>query len=296
MNCPKCGAPANAGAKFCTSCGAAIPVSAPQPPAYQPVSSAPDPEAGKKICPICGGKIGMSRAKTTDKYLICGDCFKTARQSVSLQAATAMTLADYKRVLSTQVDSQQRLPSFHPSATVEPYLRVDEAARLWYIVPEKKNGIPIIHSYDEVVEYELLEDGNTVTKGGLGRAAAGAALFGGFGAVVGASTGRKRAKATASRLQLKITLNSMADPVAYINFIRGGEFKKDGMIYKNLERSAQQCLSLFQIMTQGNQQPAPAPQPQASAADEILRFKELLDMGVITPEEFEAKKKQLLGL
>ena len=35
---------------------------------------------------------------------------------------------------------------------------------------------------------------------------------------------------------------------------------------------------------------------QASAADELKKFKELLDMGIITPEEFDAKKKQLLGL
>lgn len=35
---------------------------------------------------------------------------------------------------------------------------------------------------------------------------------------------------------------------------------------------------------------------QASAADEIKKFKELLDMGIITQEEFDAKKKQLLGL
>lgn len=33
-----------------------------------------------------------------------------------------------------------------------------------------------------------------------------------------------------------------------------------------------------------------------SAADEIIKFKELLDAGIITPEEFNAKKKQLLGL
>lgn len=33
-----------------------------------------------------------------------------------------------------------------------------------------------------------------------------------------------------------------------------------------------------------------------SAADEILKFKQLLDMGVITQEEFEKKKKQLLDL
>ena len=35
---------------------------------------------------------------------------------------------------------------------------------------------------------------------------------------------------------------------------------------------------------------------QTSVADELKKFKELLDMGVITQEEFDAKKKQLLGL
>lgn len=33
-----------------------------------------------------------------------------------------------------------------------------------------------------------------------------------------------------------------------------------------------------------------------SGADEILKYKELLDQGVITEEEFRAKKKQLLGI
>lgn len=33
-----------------------------------------------------------------------------------------------------------------------------------------------------------------------------------------------------------------------------------------------------------------------SSADEIMKLKNLLDMGIITQEEFDAKKKQLLGL
>lgn len=41
--------------------------------------------------------------------------------------------------------------------------------------------------------------------------------------------------------------------------------------------------------TQGNVAPV-------SSADELKKFKELLDMGVISQEEFDAKKKQLLGL
>ena len=43
-------------------------------------------------------------------------------------------------------------------------------------------------------------------------------------------------------------------------------------------------------------EPAGAVIQQASPAEELKKFKELLDMGVITQEEFDAKKKQLLGL
>ena len=35
--------------------------------------------------------------------------------------------------------------------------------------------------------------------------------------------------------------------------------------------------------------------PQLSTADEILKFKKLLDQGILTQEEFDKKKKELLG-
>ena len=41
---------------------------------------------------------------------------------------------------------------------------------------------------------------------------------------------------------------------------------------------------------------APSVVQQISAADELKKFKELLDMGILTQEEFDAKKKQLLGM
>lgn len=49
-----------------------------------------------------------------------------------------------------------------------------------------------------------------------------------------------------------------------------------------------------EAMAAKNAPAAPAAAP--SAADELKKFKELLDMGVISQEEFDAKKKQLLGL
>ena len=39
-----------------------------------------------------------------------------------------------------------------------------------------------------------------------------------------------------------------------------------------------------------------AEKQQVSSADEIRKYKQLADDGIITIEEFEAKKKQLLGL
>ena len=47
---------------------------------------------------------------------------------------------------------------------------------------------------------------------------------------------------------------------------------------------------------QGNApQQGVAPQ-QVDAAEELQKYKQLLDSGVITQEEFDAKKKQLLGI
>ncbi len=54
-----------------------------------------------------------------------------------------------------------------------------------------------------------------------------------------------------------------------------------------------------QMKQQAAQAMANSSAPTSSNTDyiaELAKFKELLDMGVITQEEFDAKKKQLLGL
>lgn len=48
---------------------------------------------------------------------------------------------------------------------------------------------------------------------------------------------------------------------------------------------------------QGNKMQSATPSTdKQTAADEIKQFKELLDSGIITQEEFDAKKKEILGL
>ena len=57
---------------------------------------------------------------------------------------------------------------------------------------------------------------------------------------------------------------------------------------------------LLQSRQSGNKQEAVpvthVTQQSQSSADELMKYKELLDNGIITQEEFDAKKKQLLGL
>ena len=249
----------------------------------------------EKVCAICGKKVSLNYWKTKDKDIVCGECHKKVVQLVPQLQTPNLTVADYRSWLARVDEAHGQLDSFHETASVGDYLKIDEDAKQWYI-PVKKSKVPVIHSYGDVVSFELLEDGNSIASGGLGRAAVGGALFGGAGAIVGAATGKKKTKGTVTKLQLKVTLNDLSNPVEYIDFITS-EFKKDGFIYKTIESSAQKCLSYFEIMARENDAAqAAAPAPAASAADEIKKFKELLDLGAITQEEFDAKKKQLLGL
>lgn len=56
---------------------------------------------------------------------------------------------------------------------------------------------------------------------------------------------------------------------------------------------AKELKALIESLQNKDSQPETS---NTSDADELIKFKELLDAGVITEEEFEAKKKQILGI
>jgi len=71
--------------------------------------------------------------------------------------------------------------------------------------------------------------------------------------------------------------------------------------YERLEPNIAQIEMLESTLTQmlaaqQHSAMAAAAAPQISGADELIKYKSLLDSGIITPQEFEAKKRQLLGL
>lgn len=132
---------------------------------------------------------------------------------------------------------------FKPTKKVEKYIFVDDKHKKWCLPKSKQSKA--IYNYSDILDYELIEDGGTVTSGSLGRAIAGGLAFGSLGSVIGGMSGKQ--KPTCHKLQIKITVKDMKHPALFINFI-DYEVKKDSLIYKDCINSAQEIISLLQLM------------------------------------------------
>lgn len=78
------------------------------------------------------------------------------------------------------------------------------------------------------------------------------------------------------------------------NFFNENTFTWDGFKADNetMEEVANYCKKRIDEYKSGKHNKSSS---QISPADELKKFKELLDMGVLSQEEFDAKKKQILG-
>lgn len=252
----------------------------------------------KQVCSICGEDCGLNRYQIKDKGWCCHKCFKKAGLTMMSPIKT-MSAETIKGMIAKKEESLQQLKSLTITKDFGSYIKFDENNRKWFVPDGPFGGVknPVIYSFDDIIAFELLEDGNSITKGGTGRAIVGS-LFGGVGAIVGASTGKRKTKSTCTKLQIKITVNNMSTPAVYINLIVS-ETKTDGFIYKTAYSSAQNILSVLQVICENNKtlhETTSESTVVTSSADEIIKYKNLLDQGIITQEEFDTKKKQLLSL
>ncbi|NMF06243.1 DUF4428 domain-containing protein [Clostridium beijerinckii] len=249
----------------------------------------------KAICSVCNKEIGLNRYQIANKGWICKECLKKCGFSLGTPVRK-MTVEDIHKAINTRNEKEEELSLFNSTKKIG-NIEFDDNQRKWLVKNKNfvnKNVIPKIYNYKDIVDFELLEDGESIAKGGLGRAVAGGILFGGVGAIVGGVTGGKKSKPICTSLKIKITINDINNPAVYVDFINTST-KKSSFVYKTSFDLAQKCLSTLQVIVNGSQEEIKET-PISSDADEILKFKNLLDQGIITQEEFEAKKKQLLGL
>lgn len=208
------------------------------------------------------------------------DTFFEAYQTILPKVNAAMCEPDFEPVISKKVGR---------------FMLVDETNK---IVIFKVAFSKYTLKFTDIIDYELIEDDSSVMKGAMGKSLVGGVLFGGVGAIVG-STGKKTTRPTVDKMQLIIRTNNIKNPNIIIDLINS-QVKKSSSTYTYAFSEAQEAISVLNILTKVDNNRTSVQQnsevTQVSGADEIVKYKNLLDSGIITQDEFDSKKKQLLGL
>lgn len=248
-------------------------------------------------CSVCGQEAGLNRKRIANKEWICSSCYKNSNLRLTdfmSKPINKWTVDDFKIRIEANTINKDELEAFTPTKKIGSFVEFDDNRKKWLVLSSflgsrKKS---IVYNHSDIIDFDLLEDGESVAQGGLGRALVGGALFGGTGAIIGGVTGKRKQKGVCNSLELKITVNDMNNPAVFIKFI-AAPTKRNGIYFKTVYKQAQECLSMFQLIC--NQQ-NDSNGNEISQADELRKFKELLDMGAITKEEYESKKKEILHL
>lgn len=269
------------------------------------------------MCVICGRKLGaLSIKRAISDGVVCSYCLQRAGIGTLFdgQAFNTVSLKHYLPRYAMIVRS------FSPTKRdrTHHFLAVDERNKLFKIGND-------IFEYDSLLSYELVENGYVITRGGLSQAAGGQ-FFGGNGAnnicsSLQLKVNLKNAHIITAYIKFIFVKVSKSDNVydaARANaqsciFLLENiltQVRSEQAAQAQVEQAqaaqttTQQVMSFVEnILNQvSSSQAAQANAEQdkkqqvASIVEEIEKLNQLLYSGLITQEEFDAKKKQLLGL
>lgn len=134
-----------------------------------------------------------------------------------------------------------------------------------YSTQQDEHGV---HTYDQrlikfsdILSSEVIIDSHTVTSTSRGSqltsAAAGGALFGNTGAVIGGLSGKTKSTEQVKNMDIKLTVNDLENPVCKINFLDGcnqfnrpqkNGFKKDSEEYKQAIKQVEKWQGMFDVI------------------------------------------------
>lgn len=210
----------------------------------------------KPTCSLCGSKTGLTNAAFTldSGETICTKCvillagaFKADQDNLKAKSLDELQIMYQEK--NNQEEAKQEaanslLETFKPTKALSTILLVDEEHRLF---SKFEKSPTTIYQLDSITGYELVENGTSVTSGGLGRAAVGGILFGGAGAIVGAVTGQKKTASLVNDLKIKLTTDNLDKPVLYFSLI-DKPVKSDSAEYRGRIEAADEVLASLDIL------------------------------------------------
>ncbi|MDL2310482.1 SHOCT domain-containing protein [Peptostreptococcaceae bacterium OttesenSCG-928-C18] len=145
----------------------------------------------------------------------------------------------------------------------------------------------VYYSFEDLLKYEIHEgeagQESVVTKN----------LF--FGSTV-------NSKKIIDSMYLKLTFGGYKPKIETLKYHKGAKIKTTSLNYKLGKKNMESALRLVELVIADNEASLSnannnsSSDNQSSNLDELKKLKELLDSGIVTQEEFDAKKQQILGL
>ncbi len=235
-------------------------------------------------CSVCNYSIPMGmkvKLPAPDNVPICTYC---ARIYGSSQPPLLHVIQEMWRENDEKATLFEESGSFAVSKITT--VHYDEKNRWFYFKDAASRAKKIIYDFADLSEVRYKNEAGqmvTKTKPSLGKAIVGGALFGPAGAVVGAAH-------TTSETR-------MAPGVQYASILISS---KNGGTEIRVYKPFPAALSSLSKICFSEPEPEPESQnaqaiPATSVADELSKFKSLVDQGVLSDTEFQAIKDKLLG-
>lgn len=220
-----------------------------------------------KQCNECGKKIGIfSNGGTTSKGLLCNKCFKNFKREIK----------DEIKIIKKNNNVQSFSDVYFDNDTKQ----------ILYV----RMGMVGKYSYSDIVSYIPINEGHgSIKKHTVTRAVTGGIIAGGIGAAIGASTGGKQYQYV-DKLGVTISFyDGSSLPIPLITT----ETKKNSFTSNILYQVFDKLCSLLDSIIVSNQNNDAS---SCNGINNLKQLKQLVDEGVITQEEFEIKKKQILKI
>lgn len=287
---------------------------------------------GGKTCCICGKKAGLlTREKLQDGSYVCGDCSMKVSDQIKGDDYRRMSRSKFERCLQEAPANDEKYRSefretfsvYAGSGTSHKAFSADETHG-WWVCPEYAR--PIVLGFDDIQSWSVRM--NTVRDSDDDDKDKGLAdLFNDFAqsayfASMRANHPELPTCPSGHHVTSMDVYVSVSNPYirnAIIDIWEPGWFSDHSTDIQNAYSTAIQLIEYFQrVKGQGvpagnaatsystgyqragqaapQAAPAAGTAPAADPTAELRKYKSLLDDGIISQEEFNAKKKQLLGI
>lgn len=268
-------------------------------------------------CSICGGFADGARRITKDGYYVCAKCYvrcdkpplfseKTLNEIVEwglskdvreeekrIQEQERQELIQQRQKEEDEQKEADKLEQmkyskiFYANRTVSLAIKIDDKNHLFMSFGNKS---PYIFKFSDIISYDVKVNGTTHIKGGGVGTLIGGSLFGVTGAIVGNAFSPKQAKESIKNITIVISLNNKDYPILSINC---------GTSTDDANKLAAVIEQMMEIANRENTMLHKTTNTSDNTLDDIAKireFKKLFDEGILTEEEFIAKKKQILGI